>query len=42
LSKADNGYKLASSEFKSGLPQELMGALSAGAQKYRGLRSLFK
>jgi hypothetical protein len=42
LSKVDTGYKAASSEFKSGLPQELMAALSIGAQKYRGLRPLLK
>ncbi|HJV64821.1 MAG TPA: hypothetical protein VJ550_03710 [Geomonas sp.] len=42
LAKADNSYKQAANEFKAGLPQELMEALSNGAQKYKGLRPLLK
>lgn len=40
VSKADADYKAAASQFRSGIPQEMMDQLHVSARRYRGLRPL--
>jgi hypothetical protein len=42
VSQAEAQYKQAATEFKAGLPPELMQELRSSAQKYRGLRPLLQ